>query len=69
MKLTEQVKQDIDAMSIWQLRGRFRFYPYGEYQGEAGRYLQDRLIRMEMERSDENKNTPKRCGVAGGKYG
>lgn len=43
MKLTDAVRKEIDAMSPGRLWAQFRFFPWGEYRGEAGEYLKERL--------------------------
>ena len=48
MKLTHEVKSEIDAMSILTLLGRVRFDPIGSdlFQDESGDYAMKRLAEL-----------------------
>lgn len=56
MKLTPEIKRQIDSMTFGQLWARFRFFPWGEYRGEAGEYLKERIL----EARNEDNHTSKR---------
>jgi len=42
MKLTPQLKREIDSYSEGKLRSLFRFFPSDYTTGESGKYIQDR---------------------------
>ncbi len=44
MKLTNEIKKEIDSMTFGQLWSRFRFFPWGNYRGEAGEYLKQKIV-------------------------
>lgn len=43
MKLTDQVKKEIDSMSPHQIYTMFRFHPTNMTSGESGKYMQDTI--------------------------
>lgn len=50
MKLTREVKKEIDKMTPHQICTMFRFHPTNMTTGQTGRYMQDKAREMkEME--------------------
>jgi len=60
MKLTQEIKKQIDSYSEGKLRSMFRFFPSDITTGESGRYIQDRARYMsESDRSSSESRSSK----------
>lgn len=64
MKLTEQVKAQIDAMNYEQLLRRWRFAPIGDpiFQGESGKYFADVMFRKKADPNTDAVRASKNVG-------
>lgn len=65
MKLTPQVKEQIDKMSYWSMLEQVRYAPAGTpiFEGESGTYFLDRMNEMRNEPGGQERHVAASKGI------